>query len=51
MSLNPKFHKAKAFLGIRFFILSSPSPAVLSNPIPWPPSPMPKESPSEPPRS
>ena len=51
MSLNPKFHKAKAFLGIRFFILSSPSPAVLSNPIPWPPSPMPNESPSELPRS
>ena len=51
MSLNPKFHKAKAFLGIRFFILSSPAPAVLSNPIPCPPSPMPNESPSEPPRS
>ncbi len=51
MSLNPKFHNAKAFLGIRFLILSSPVPAVLSNPIPCPPSPIPNESPSEPPRS
>ena len=50
MSLNPIFHKAKAFLGILFLILSSPLPAVLFNPIPCPPSPIPSESPSEPPK-
>ena len=42
-------HKAKAFLGIRFLILSAPVPAVLFSPIPIPPSPIPNESPSEPP--
>ena len=51
ISLNPKFHKAKAFLGIRFLILSAPVPAVLFSPIPIPPSPIPNESPSEPPKS
>ena len=51
ISLNPKFHNARAFLGIRFFILSFPTPAVLLNPIPFPPSPIPNDSPSDPPKS
>jgi len=51
ISLNPKFQSAREFLGIRFLILSSPTPAVLFGPSPSPPSPIPSESPSEPPKS
>ena len=51
ISFAPKFQSPGAFLGIRFLIFEVPKPEFLFLPIPCPPSPIPRERPSELPRS
>ena len=51
ISLAPKFQRPGEFLGILFLILLSPTPGVLFLPTPDPPSPIPNDNPSLPPKS
>jgi len=49
--LAPRFQRLDEFLGTLFLILLIPMPAFLSGPTPLPPSPIPRDKPSEDPKS